>query len=95
MYLQRWTRMGQMRDESLEQLLLLGEPEAVVAVVCAPGLTDELARRAWWAMGNALANRVERLLQVHHAHVLAPRAVKAACACAMSSNGRRTPAVSW
>jgi hypothetical protein len=49
-YLQRWTRMGQMRDESLEQLLLLGEPEAVVAAVCAPGLTDELSRRAWWAM---------------------------------------------
>ena len=52
-YLQRWTRMGQMRDGSLEQLLLLGEPEAVVAVVCAPGLTDELARRAWWAMEDA------------------------------------------
>ena len=42
--------MGQMRDESLEQLLLLGEPEAVVAAVCAAGLTDELARRTWWAM---------------------------------------------
>lgn len=52
-YLSRWTRMGQMRDESLEQLLLLGEPEAVVAAVCAPGLTDELARRAWWAMEDA------------------------------------------
>ena len=49
-YLKRWTRMGQMRDESLEQLLLLGEPEAVVAAVCARGLSDELARRAWWAM---------------------------------------------
>ncbi|MBK1723172.1 sulfur reduction protein DsrS [Thiocystis violacea] len=52
-YLRRWTRMGQMRDESLEQLLLLGEPEAVVAAVCAPGLSDELARRAWWAMEDA------------------------------------------
>lgn len=52
-YLQRWTRMGQMRDQSLEQLLLLGEPEAVVAAVTAPGLTDELARRAWWAMEEA------------------------------------------
>jgi hypothetical protein len=49
LYLQRWTRMGRMRDESLEQLLLLGEPSAVFAVVCAAGLTDELARRAWWA----------------------------------------------
>jgi hypothetical protein len=52
-YLRRWTRMGQMRDESLAQLLMLGEPEAVVAAVCSPGLTDELARRAWWAMEDA------------------------------------------
>jgi hypothetical protein len=52
-YLRRWTRMGQMRDESLEQLLMLGEPEAVVAAVGSPGLTDELARRAWWAMEDA------------------------------------------
>jgi hypothetical protein len=52
-YLRRWTRMGQMRDESLEQLLMLGEPEAVIAAVCSPGLTDELARRAWWAMEDA------------------------------------------
>ena len=50
-YLQRWTRMGQMKDDSLEQLLMLGEPEAVVAAVCAPGLTDELARRAPYYVG--------------------------------------------
>ncbi len=53
LYLQRWTRMGRMREESLEQLLLLGEPTAVFAVVCASGLTDELARRAWWAYEDA------------------------------------------
>ena len=47
-YLQRWTRMGQTSDKHLDTLLLLGEPEAVVAVAHAPGLTDELARRAWW-----------------------------------------------
>lgn len=47
-YLKRWSRMGQTRSDSLEQLLLLGEPEAVVAVTCASGLSDELARRAWW-----------------------------------------------
>lgn len=47
-YLKRWSRMGQTRDENLEHLLLLGEPEAVVAVTCANGLSDELARRAWW-----------------------------------------------
>lgn len=64
-YLQRWTRMGQMRDESLEQLLLLGEPEAVVATVSAQGLTDELARRAWWAMEDATNAR----------HMLEKRAV--------------------
>jgi hypothetical protein len=64
-YLQRWTRMGQMRDESLEQLLLLGEPEAVVAAVSAQGLTDELARRAWWAMEDATNAR----------HMLAKQAV--------------------
>ena len=48
-YLKRWTRMGQARDETLESLLKLGEPEAVVAVVNATGITDELARRAWWS----------------------------------------------
>ncbi len=64
-YLQRWTRMGQMRDDSLEQLLLLGEPEAVVAAVSAQGLSNELARRAWWAMEDAGNAR----------HMLAKRAV--------------------
>ncbi|MEN8129515.1 MAG: sulfur reduction protein DsrS [Pseudomonadota bacterium] len=52
-YLKRWTRMGQARDESLEKLLLLGEPEALSAVVHARGLTDELARRAWWVEATA------------------------------------------
>jgi len=47
-HLNRWTRMGQARDTNLAKLLMLGEPEAIAAVVCAPGLTDELARRAWW-----------------------------------------------
>jgi len=49
-YLRRWTRMGQQRADNLEKLLLLGEPEAVVAVVHAAGITNEVARRAWWAM---------------------------------------------
>ena len=49
-YLKRWTRMGQASDTRLEDLLMLGESEAVVAVTGANGLTDELARRAWWAM---------------------------------------------
>jgi hypothetical protein len=45
--------MGQAKAESLEQLLMLGEPEAVAAVVNAPSLTAELARRAWWAEPNS------------------------------------------
>lgn len=49
-FLRRWSRMGQARDDNLEQLLLLGEPEAVVAVTGAGGLSDELARRAWWTL---------------------------------------------
>ena len=52
-FLNRWTRMGQTRDNKLEQLLLLGESEAVVAVAHAPGLTETLARRVWWAMPDA------------------------------------------
>jgi hypothetical protein len=52
-FLKRWTRMGQMKDESLADLLKLGEPEAVMAVVCANGLTSELARLAWWAAPEA------------------------------------------
>ena len=60
-FLRRWTRMGQARDDSLEQLLLLGEPEAIVAVVHANGLTDEIARKAWWAMPEA--NNARRMLE--------------------------------
>jgi len=51
-FLKRWTRMGQASDIRLADLLKLGEPEAVVAVAGAAGLTDELAERAWWAMPN-------------------------------------------
>lgn len=61
LYLQRWTRMGQMRHQSLKQLLLLGDPSAVFAVICAEGLTDELARRAWWVCEEA--ENARRMLQ--------------------------------
>ncbi|MET0067874.1 MAG: sulfur reduction protein DsrS [Candidatus Thiodiazotropha sp.] len=60
-YLKRWTRMGQARDEHLENLLLLGEPEAVIAVSSAQGLTDELARRAWWTSQDP--DNARRMLQ--------------------------------
>ena len=53
-YIKRWTRMGQDRENSsLRSLLQLGEPEAVMAVVHAPSLTPELARLAWWVMPEA------------------------------------------
>ncbi len=53
-FLRRWTRMGQSRtQESLERLLLLGEPEAIVAVVNADEVSNEIARYAWWAMPTA------------------------------------------
>lgn len=53
-YIKRWTRMGQdRREQSLAQLLLLGEQEAVIAVVHAPSLPADIARHAWWAYPSA------------------------------------------
>lgn len=49
-FLSRWTRHGQMESANLGQLLMIGEPEAVIAVVHSPALTDEIAGHAWWAM---------------------------------------------
>jgi len=60
-YLRRWTRMGQARDDSLQKLLLLGEPEAVIAVANANGLTNELAKHAWWCAPNA--DNARRMLE--------------------------------
>ncbi len=59
-FLKRWTRMGHTRN-NLEQMLLLGEPEAVVAVVHAPTLSHEIGRRAWWASPSA--HNARRLLE--------------------------------
>ena len=50
-YIHRWARMGQSRKkESLQNLLKLGEPEAVVAVAHSENLPVEIARHAWWAL---------------------------------------------
>ena len=48
-----WSRMGHLNSENLEDLLLLGEPEAVVAIAYSEELSDELARKAWWALEDA------------------------------------------
>ncbi len=47
-FIKRWTRMGQ-TNNTLEHMLLLGEPEAIVAMVHSPKLSHEMACRAWWA----------------------------------------------
>lgn len=50
-FMKRWTRMGHTHN-TLEHMLLLGEPEAIVAVAYAPQVSHEIARRAWWAYPN-------------------------------------------
>ncbi|WP_126446349.1 sulfur reduction protein DsrS [Sulfuricystis multivorans] len=66
-YLRRWTRMGQASEKNLEALLKLGEPEAVLAVAHAAGLTDELARRAWWAGQSLATTELARVMLMHPA----------------------------
>lgn len=63
-HLRRWTRMGQYSSAKLEVLLTLGEPEAVTAVAHSPDLTDELARRTWWALPTM---ETARVMLVHDA----------------------------
>lgn len=58
-FMKRWTRMGH-TDNTLEHMLLLGEPEAIVAMVHAPNLTHEQATYAWWA--NPTTEVARRLL---------------------------------
>ena len=47
-YIKTWTRMGH-ADNTLKHMLLLGEPEAVIAVVYSPSVSHEVGIRAWWA----------------------------------------------
>jgi hypothetical protein len=47
-YIKTWTRMGH-ADNTLDHMLCLGEPEAVIAVVYAPTLNHDIGVRAWWA----------------------------------------------
>jgi hypothetical protein len=66
-HLRRWTRMGQASEKNLEALLKLGASEAVMAVAYAAGLTDELARRVWWASQNLATMEVARVMLNHPA----------------------------
>ena len=47
-FMKRWTRTGYLTN-NLEKMLLLGEPEAIVAVSHAPTITLPIAQWAWWA----------------------------------------------
>lgn len=53
MFISRWNRMGDLRNNSLDKLLLLGEEEAVVAVVNNKNITEEIAKNAWWSVQSA------------------------------------------
>ncbi len=53
MFISRWNRMGDLRNSSLDKLLLLGEEEAVAAVVNNKSITADLAKSAWWCMQSA------------------------------------------
>ncbi len=65
-FMKRWTRMGH-TDNTLEHMLLLGEPEAIVAMVHAPNLTHEQGTYAWWA--NPTTEVARRLL--HYPDIVA------------------------
>lgn len=47
-FMKRWTRIGHINN-NLKQMLLLGEPEAIIAVSHAPNVTLDIAECAWWA----------------------------------------------
>ena len=61
-FLRRWTRMHRLNTDRLQPLLMLGEPEAVVAVSGASGITPEVAELAWWALPES---EVARFLLAH------------------------------
>lgn len=61
-HLRRFTRLGQASAQTLAALLKLGEPEVLAAVAQSDALTDELARRLWWAAQPAPAAELARAL---------------------------------
>lgn len=69
-YIKRWSRMGQTGEMHLNEFMLLGEPEAVVAVANSPGLTIELAHRVWWAVTNTAQQAEQGIHMLRRACVL-------------------------
>ena len=47
-FIKRWTRMGHTKN-TLEHMLLLGEPEAIIAAAYSKELSHDIATRIWWA----------------------------------------------
>lgn len=53
MYISSWNRMGDLRNTNLDKLLLLGEEEAIAAIVNNKEITADIANSAWWAVQSA------------------------------------------
>lgn len=51
-YLKRWSRMGEVESKNLKELLMLGNVDAVIAVVNIKELPLEIAEMAWWCATN-------------------------------------------
>jgi len=47
-FIKRWTRMGHTKN-TLEHMLLLGEPEAIIAAAYSKQLSHAVAESIWWA----------------------------------------------
>lgn len=74
-YIHRWASMGQINNVPVDKLLMLGEPDAVMAIAHARELTPEQAALAWWAWPAA---ELARVLLSHPHIVAAPLAAELA-----------------
>ena len=48
-FMNRWTRTGQLKNEKVGEFLKIGEPEAVIAVTYGEKISIDHAKYAWWA----------------------------------------------
>ncbi|MBC8519030.1 MAG: hypothetical protein H8D24_01295 [Gammaproteobacteria bacterium] len=65
-YIKRWSRMGQTGGVHLGKFLLLGDPEAVVAVANSSGLNVELAHNVWWTVTNTVQQAEQGTHMLRH-----------------------------